>query len=684
MEREVDFNGVLRMKVRLVTRMLDKTETEIAEAKRQVYLSLVGMTLIPSVESAITPGKNAKILELLKYGVHLEPVLGRRKVKRAVTGDKAALAREKKVPMKITLFEMLVTSHQNGRFNFFLMPPKPPLYKELYLPGGKSIAFTETRVTIISIVQGAVKEWRRLTTLERLNAEFRALMTNVKFFLSVRVVRWAPYLAHSLFQVANSRLFGLRQEGRRFLFTAVDPYEGEWPTLLALYRQANPLPTTQLELDTRGLRESSLVTAPYDQHLLMGEYISLAVLDTEEGGQMAGYVTCSVRAITPVETTTPFRTKALNQFNQRLSSSGGRDDCRFDEFSIDGLHVSKNYRGRNPPLAKALFFHAIEFIRNAYELLGVRLLSAGSEAAATRSILTRFGYSHYNRTNTLYWLIQAFEDFHTQESPEGSVLYPSHGTPKSLLTLPRLVEQLRLFHAEYMVKPHGEVGEMTELKRIGGRIQVMVKQYEARLSAVNGGGYHLLEDLERTIRRLNRYAGLMVEDPDSTTDYMASVRTFLDTGEDNHDTFLFVEGGGSFEGTDSFAEEYVKDGMWLSAPSEPLEALEVDERQVSQSQHSVEAEQVAVVEEDEQYTPTEEDMLLYDEWLASEPPVKRRATEVVSTQPTTIHIMSDSEEESLLLGSEHLRRQILLKEAELAELRRQLEENMKRVGELEK
>jgi hypothetical protein len=176
----------------------------------------------------------------------------------------------------------------------------------------------------------------------------------------------------------------------------------------------------------------------------------------------------------------------------------------------------------------------------------------------------------------------------------------------------------------------------------------------------------------------------MVEDPDSTTDYMASVRTFLDTGEDNHDTFLFVEGGGSFEGTDSFAEEYVKDGMWLSAPSEPLEALEVDERQVSQSQHSVEAEQVAVVEEDEQYTPTEEDMLLYDEWLASEPPVKRRATEVVSTQPTTIHIMSDSEEESLLLGSEHLRRQILLKEAELAELRRQLEENMKRVGELEK
>jgi len=688
MNKDVDFNGRLRMRVVLNTSLLKKSDPDIAVKKREALEAIQQLAVVPSIDSDIDlPVANGKIKELANY-VSFEPFL---------TGNET----------KVVLFHILVTSRRDNIYTYFLRPPVPPLSKELYLPNG---VWNETyRAAQITLIQNALNQWKNLTTLDLLNKEaFSLLVKRKTMFLNLRIVRWAPYVNHCLFKASNSRLLGFDALGRRerFLFTVIDPSDDkhDWPTKVAHYRKDNPLPPTQAEATLLSESGTSLPNLPYDERLLQDQYISMAVLDTQAGNTMVGYVTCSVKAMGAPKSKQQFKCDALNAFRGRLEKDQ-RVDCGYDEFSIDGLHVSKNLGVTG--VAKALFYYAIEFIRNAHETLGVTLLSAGSEAAATKAILTRFGYTHYNRVNTLKWLVMAFEDYYTQESDKYPldmvVSYVKHGTPETLLTLERLIKELNQFHSTYLLDPYGP---QDIVGRIRNKIVLFGAQYKQYMetmasledeTAFDNANIKLLEALPSTIAKLRAYgAEIDPPGPDGsilTRGYMADVRRFLGTGFDDHDTFLYI---GNVEGqqrmnasTQPFLEEYLKGSLGRLSSDDG----ELDGRQVSVVKSAGEESLLIMDEEDERYEPEVEDLTLYDHWLSLDP-VKRKRQHVedpLSPQGRlVINLMSESEEEEeqarkcLLSEKDHLTQEILFHQNELLRLRAQLEENGRRMQQLGK
>lgn len=126
--------------------------------------------------------------------------------------------------------------------------------------------------------------------------------------------------------------------------------------------------------------------------------------DPDNHKRIVGYVTCSLHSIDPM-TRKPngvWHNRDLEMFadDQRMMSD--YKPSVFDIYHIDGLHVSEDARGQK--LAQLLIYYAMEFIEAKYEELGVTMTTCDAAADPTRHILEKFGFSHYNEENSLYFI----------------------------------------------------------------------------------------------------------------------------------------------------------------------------------------------------------------------------------------------------------------------------------------
>jgi hypothetical protein len=140
--------------------------------------------------------------------------------------------------------------------------------------------------------------------------------------------------------------------------------------------------------------------AYYNNYLNDDKHVSIVAVDSQKN--LLGYVTCSLqKGIGP----TYFPdTPMLSPDLKKLAVVYG-EQKPFKLFSIDGLHVSTEKRGgQENSLAMLLLFHALYFVQESANELGIRLVASNSYARTTMINLTQLGFHHLNYEQALEWM----------------------------------------------------------------------------------------------------------------------------------------------------------------------------------------------------------------------------------------------------------------------------------------
>ena len=526
-----------------------------------------------------------------------------------------------------------------------------------------------------------VLQWTPLWSQLRSSAAIAALVQTVertRRTLLVETVHWAPYMRHVLYEQPESLLYDsekwLGPESAQHHYDIVpvgfdDNKDGGgggasrdkayWVALLTRYRHENP--------NAEEYSKTVLIDRPHDYELLSSRTLSFVALDRRRENRMAGYVTCTLRALhqPAPKDAPPFKSPELNKLNARLrqrASSGGnqqqQQDAGYDAFSVDGVHVHVDNRGEPgaAPLSKILVFYALEFIRLAHPVLGVTLLIAGAEAAPTKAILGgTFGFSHFNLQKDLQWLYRRLKDFWSVRRGRGAPTDKTD-TPLALLTRLRLaqaVEGVREKVPDPAEDRDGGQRYKYELARLGHqdladfldetarKLRESLKRQPAADPDLARRRPDILDDMwpadaqfwtpqqfhAQLLVPLREYREAVAQDEELGQPYMKRVNTLLDTGDDNQDCFLWLgsgggPGGGQFEKKMLDFYDLYRANKSASEDSNWVEDLEEwrDRRDSSSPSSSASGGRdmnAAAPTSGATEMPTEQDMRLYALWLST-------------------------------------------------------------------
>jgi hypothetical protein len=481
-------------------------------------------------------------------------------------------------------------------------------------------------------------QWDRLRSREAV----AALVGSAMRHLEIEAVHWAPYMLHTLYSQPESLLYKASELQRRYDIVPVGIErqaggrdKAYWVALLTRYRHENP---------DGDYSESVLYDRPHDYEVLSPRTLSFVALDRQRENRMAGYVTCTLRAIHShaPEDAAPFKLRELNLFSAHLRDRNAhRDDAGYDVYSVDGVHVHNDNRGEPgaTPLSKVLVFYALEFIRVAHRALGVSLVMAGAEAAPTKAILAgTFGFAHFNLAKDLQWLQRRLQDFWLVRGHRAAGVVQSD-TPLALLTRARLAAAVEGVREKVLVDDGTTKRYKYELVKEGAQQALAAfldetarllreslkrdksedpdigakRTVEDNAWPADSGFWSTREFKTQLVDRLAEYRQAMDTDEELGQAYMTRVNTLLGTGIDNQDCFLWIgDQNNAFDGKMlAFYDLYNNKHSAVDADSNSSNW--VDEHDVAfvtrrEHQDDTSVDQV----------PTERDAQLYALWLKLE------------------------------------------------------------------
>ncbi len=507
------------------------------------------------------------------------------------------------------LYDILVTARQNGLYCHFLgAQENVPLAEQLYMPRGDSDDLVKDRAQLVTTIRQAVKEWRTLVTDELLRLRVNQILNQTKPQLrwSVVATNWAAYFRHALYDTPGGRLYGTggARWQDRFVFAAVDvddESQYQWEPLFAAYLEANPRPPDD-ELASEA-NQTSMQFPPYTERLLDRTCLTLVVLDV--GGSndappvLVGYVTCSLRAVKPQKVSRhPQLPASIRAFQRKVAAEEARADCGYDVFSIDGAHITPAYWGTKD-LFRAMMFHTVEFVRQSHRALGLSIMIADSQAAATKTVLASLGFEHYNAVTSLTWLLIALEDFVATLAKKKTRLR----TPPKYLKLATKSDDNE---EDSIVSLMDEFLRVYDVEKVR-MIREQLNQYRPGEKSEQ----KLREKLPDQVRELKKVRKLL-EKSDEYEQLNSDIRLILDS-VDTDDTFLFLDkslsDGDLFAASDRFAEQF------RQAPQQPVPQAELEDRRSFSPVKSPQKRPVSDAEE-----VSVQDLALYDQWALYDKP----------------------------------------------------------------
>jgi len=434
---------------------------------------------------------------------------------------------------------------------------------------------------------------------------------------------WPIHVKYVLFELETSRLRPLRNEkgngfilndynGKPIEFLIVDQTDKEWNwrDLLLKYRKENPA-----TIYDPNPFSPTLHFRPYDHYILNSTYISFIAYHKEDK-KMIGYAVFSLRNTPYLEKhENKLRGIDLEQFEEAMKKRENRGDLGYDVFHFEGFHVHRDYRDPKKPLsngvsiAKMFVFTGFEFIKHTYVPLGVKMIASSALASATKQILVgTFGFSHYNRQNDTKWLRAIFEDFFTsiqkkeEKNPRKSTKQKKEvKTPEKLLTLGHLSrESVRLSETYRTAFSEKETGLLTSVTTT---LNEMVSKYgEERNPTLEKGisENKFRSEFDKVLKKFRELQDSVADDWDNENvakqsdevKYMVQLRAYLNTGEDDDDTLLFIGG-------ETLPQRFL-DAMEKFPLEKPISKIPEQEVLIIQD------------DDDDIGNPTEEEMILYD------------------------------------------------------------------------
>lgn len=537
------------------------------------------------------------------------------------------------------LFNMMISADKDDMYNYSIARyiDKSDLSKKLFLD-----ANTETVLRqVYRASENAIKKWFNIKTTDNI----KTILNNAKLQETIRLnfVQWAHYIKFKLFnKIAYNRLLDGHVIGQ-FVFMVIDTNDKfDWKTKIDIYRSENEAYST--------VGASVMQERPVDEQLVDSHFLNFAAYDMDNK-KMVGYVTCRLKNVNhkPYDEDEPFKIDQLDRLNKELREmirDRGYDGFGFDIFAIDGLHVHQSYRNHEimpgVSIAKMLLYCAIEFIVQSHKDLGVKMVMCYAFAAATKSILTgSFGFSHYDRTMEISWILNHLEEL-------GYALDPLEqrrvATPEKFLSLKSIRQNIQKYLDNYyppLEKDRSSEKKLSrtraiksspttyrerqkKLKRSVKALTTMIEKYPDPPKIVNGKGEASIKfrnDLKDAKNTLTiAYNSIVEMTPQEKADRKKK-HGFIGIGQMVDDTYLSLSNERqSREILDSFfLKTKQRDLIRPFVPTIVEEPIVIDDIDyvdvIGYTQERARKRRPPMDIEEEIDDPTENDMKLYDEMI---------------------------------------------------------------------
>jgi hypothetical protein len=165
----------------------------------------------------------------------------------------------------------------------------------------------------------------------------------------------------------------------------------------------------------KGQQEYQVMDKPPGiDHLMKNDQLSLVAFDSND--KMRGFITCTLFYIpneslfvAKVLMAALARQPGLANASHFCHSLRDELDTRAERFRpfqvlyIDGIHVDVDARGPQNRLAQLLLFYMLRYAQAVRPTVGVSLVTAAAVAGKTVSLLSQFGFDHWNVHNAIHW-----------------------------------------------------------------------------------------------------------------------------------------------------------------------------------------------------------------------------------------------------------------------------------------